>query len=550
MMNFKKNRVSILPKLLIAVGLSVCLSACQKQLVNEDSQEDRLPNIVFILADDLGYGDVGAYGATMVKTPNIDRLAQEGRLFTDAHSASAVCTPSRYALMTGEYPYRSDVGVPSNTEGAWGPLPTGSELVLDVDSVTVSSMLRQKGYKTAAIGKWHMGFKEGSNDWQVPLSPGPRDVGFDFYYGLPGVNSGSPYVLVENETMVGYDPEDPLVYIGRPGSPEYEAMQPIQPSPIKTFSKEASKKSDNLFAGALEAHELFDDEQLGTVFTNKALEWMDENKEHPFFLYFSTTQIHHPFTPAPRFKGTSEIGLYGDFIHELDWMVGEIMTYLDDNGLSENTLVVFTSDNGGMLNLGGRNAVEAGHLMNGNLLGFKFGAWEGGHRVPFITRWPSKITAGQQSDQLISLVDMLASFAVLTGQEALVPEDSDSVNVLPALLGETDKVVREELLIAPRHPSNLSLRDGKWVYIPAKGSGGFTGSKPDDHAWGGPAGVHLVGGENNDMQNGLFLPSAAPAQLYDLVVDPYQTTNLYSQHPDIVARMEARLSEFLPREKR
>ena len=292
------------------------------------------PNVVLIFADDLGYGDVGCYGATKVQTPNIDRLAREGRRFSDAHSASAVCTPSRYALLTGEYPIRAMGG-----KGVWGPLSTTSGLIIDSETQTIGKVFKNKGYATACLGKWHLGFKQGENDWQVPLRPGPQDVGFDYYFGIPLVNSGSPYVYVEDDTLVGYDPADPLVYGGKP----------VSPTP--TFPEEASRKSPNRFGGALKAHQIYDDEKTGTLLTEKAVKWITENKDKPFFLYFPTPNIHHPFTPAPRFKGTSQCGLYGDFIHELDWMVGEILKCLDDNGLSDNTLVIFTSDNGGMLNL-------------------------------------------------------------------------------------------------------------------------------------------------------------------------------------------------------
>ncbi|GAC16221.1 hypothetical protein GLIP_3610 [Aliiglaciecola lipolytica E3] len=527
--------------------LSGCEQAPKDEIVTtEKATEEKPPNIIFILADDLGYGDVGVYGATKIKTPNIDKLASQGRMFTDAHSVSAVCTPSRYALLTGKYPMRAKKGARNQEVGVWGPLPIESELIIETDELTLGKMLQNKGYKTAAIGKWHLGFKQGQNDWQMPLSPGPLDVGFDYYYGVPIVNSAPPYVLVENETVVEHDPKDPLVYLGPPRS---RTNTEVQPTPIKEFPKEASQKTQNHFGGALAAHMRYDDEQLGIEFTHKAIDWIDANKQDPFFLYFSTTQVHHPFTPSPKFKGTSEIGLYGDFVHELDWMVGELMTYLEENDLADNTLVVFTSDNGGMLNLGGRNAYEAGHKINGDLLGFKFGVWEGGHRVPFIARWPGKIGPRETSDQLISLVDMYSTFASLTGQENAVPKDTNSINVLPALLGTTTNQLREELVIAPRQPKNLALRDGKWVYIPAKGSGGFRGSKPSAHAWGGAAAVNFVGGVNSDMADGKLLPDAPPAQLYDIASDPYQSTNLYHTHPEIVERMEAKLKAIIAKEQ-
>ena len=496
------------------------------------NQPDQPPNVVFIFADDLGYGDVGCYGATKLKTPNIDQLAKEGRRFTDAHTASAVCTPSRYGLLTGEYPLRA-----MNGEGVWGPLPPTSGLIIDTDKLTIGKVFKSKGYATACLGKWHLGFKNGNNDWQVPLRPGPQDLGFDHYFGVPLVNSGSPFVYVEDDSVVGHDPDDPLVYGGKP----------VSPTP--TFSKEASRKSPNRFGGALEAHQIYDDEKTATLLTERAVKWISEKKDKPFFLYFPTPNIHHPFTPAPRFKGTSQCGLYGDFVHELDWMVGEIVKALEENGLSDNTLVIFTSDNGAMMNLAGRNAVRDGHRINGDLLGFKFGSWEGGHRVPFIAKWPGKIKAGTESDQLLSQVDMLATFLALTDQGDQSLEGKDSINMLPALVEDPEQPLRTELVMAARQPKNLAVRKGKWLYIGARGSGGFNGSKPQHHAWGGPAAVALAGGKNSDMENGKLKKDAPPAQLYDLKRDVSQTTNVFHDHPDIVKEMRAMLNNWQPKEK-
>lgn len=522
-MNYKRFNLNLLHLLAVLV-FSILAASC-----SGTEEVSQTPNVILIYADDLGYGDLSCQGATKVQTPNIDKLAEQGRRFTDAHTVSAVCTPSRYALLTGEYPIRVD---------SWGPLPTLEKLLIDTTTLTVGKLFQKKGYATACLGKWHLGFGTEENDWQVPLGPGPNEVGFDYYWGIPFVNSGSPYVYVENKTVVGHVPDDPLVYLGR----NYEGD--LEPSPTPTFPKEASIKSPNIFAGALKAHEIYDDEKTGTYLTEKATDWISKNKDNPFFLYFATTNIHHPFTPAPRFKGTSQAGLYGDYIHELDWMVGEIVKSLEANGLTENTMIIFTSDNGAMLNLGGRIAVEKGHKINGDLLGFKFGVWEGGHRVPFIVKWPGKVPAGTVSDELISNMDMLASFAALTGQEQdLNLADKNSINVLPTFLSD-EKSNREELLLAPRKEKNLGLRQGKWMYIPAQGSGGFGGSKPHHHAWGGPAGAKLLGSKNSDIENGKIKADAPPAQLYDLEADPNQTQNLYNKYPDVVAMMDGRLSEL------
>ena len=238
------------------------------------------------------------------------------------------------------------------------------------------------------------------------------------------------------------------------------------------------------------------------------------------------------------------MALSSDFIQELDWMVGQVLSTLDKQGVSDNTLVIFTSDNGAMLNLGGRNAVKAGHKINGDLLGFKFGVWEGGHRVPFIARWPGKIKAGTVSDQLICNVDMLATFMVLTGQNSNDLENLDSINMLPAFMNNSNKPIREELLLAAHKPTHLSLRKGKWMYIPAKGSGGFRGSKPHQHGWGGAAAVNFVGGKNSDMESGKLKKNAQIAQLYNLEKDKYQTINVYNQYPEIVKEMKAILNTY------
>lgn len=491
------------------------------------------PNVVLIFADDLGYGDVGCYGATKVQTPNIDRLAAEGRRFTDAHSVSAVCTPSRYALLTGQYPVRADEG-----RGVWGPAPITSPLIVDTEKTTVADVFKSSGYDTAVIGKWHLGFGKGTNKWKEPLRPGPQDLGFDYYFGMPVVNSAPPYVYVENDRIVGSDPDDPLVYLG----PNAKGATPITPIP-----PEAAARNRNAFGGAKQAHELFNDYQVGTTLAKKSVEWINQKKDKPFFLYLATTNIHHPFTPAKRFQGTSQCGLYGDFIHELDWIVGEILACLEDNGLSDNTLVIFTSDNGGMFNRGGQAAFQAGHRQNGDLLGFKFGVWEGGHRVPLIVRWPGKVKGGTTSNQLIGNVDMLATFAALTRQKLDEAQQADSVNVLPAFIDEPEKQIRDHLVLAPHKGTHLSVRRGNWMYIPARGSGGFGGKTSGSHTFAGPAAASFVGNVNSDIEDGKIKNDAPLAQLYDLAADVNQTQNLHDNHPDVVKELRSLLEGYQPK---
>ncbi|MBN36854.1 MAG: arylsulfatase [Opitutae bacterium] len=481
------------------------------------------PNVILINADDLGYGDLSCYGATKVKTPNIDLLAQEGMRFNDAHSPSAVCSPSRYGLMTGQYPIRKNF---------WGPTPFTQELTIDLKQPTLASVLKSAGYATSVIGKWHLGFGKGKTDWNEPLKPGPLEVGFEYYFGMPTVNSGPPYVYVENYRVVDYDPEDPFV-MGKQS----------------VTQKWPEKGGYGAIGGAKKAHLSYRDEYVGTTFAEKAVKWItshhkNEKKKQPFFLYLATTNIHHPFTPHPKFKGTSECGLYGDFIHELDWIVGEVLKALDEHKISNNTLVVFTSDNGGMLNVTGQKAWKAGHRLNGKLLGFKFGAWEGGHRVPFLARWPGKIPAGTESDALISQIDLLPTFAAAAGTK--LPENAviDGVNQLPVLTGKSKDSKRELLVISPNSPKHLTIRKGNWVYIPEQDEGGFQGKDIGNHLLAGAAAQKLTQLVNSDVQDGKVKEDAPPAQLYDLKTDPYQANNIYNERPEVVAELSSLLEKW------
>ncbi len=505
-----------LPVLMLLAG--VCLQ-CRQPAATAESER---PNVILINADDLGYGDVGAYGATMVRTPNMDRLAEEGMRFTDFHSASAVCSPSRYALITGTYPARVDL---------YGAIFLREPLKVDTAQMTIARVMKQAGYATAAIGKWHLGF--GSKrpvDWNGPLKPGPLELGFDYYFGVPVLNSHPPFVYVENYRVVDYHPEDPFIY-GKSAEtrwfPEKFGLEDI--------------------GGARAAHFRFDDRTVGETLVQKAVEFIREPRENPFFLYFATTHIHHPFTPAPRFMRTSEAGRYGDFIHELDWMVGEILTTLDEEGLTGNTLVILTSDNGGMLNQGGQEAYAAGHRMNGDLMGFKFDAWEGGHRVPCIVRWPGNVPAGSLSGALTSNVDFLATMAELTGLTDLAREAQDSYSFLPVLKREAGHQGRDHLVIAANSRRHLSIRKGPWMYIPARGGGGFRSPRAGDHMFGGPGAFPFTGQENSDIVNGKIREDAPPAQLYNLEADPTQNQNVYRDHPGIVAELQQLLEETIGR---
>ncbi|MEM7487099.1 MAG: arylsulfatase [Bacteroidota bacterium] len=502
-------------KFRIKLGFIAWLFVCSVAM----AQADR-PNVIIINADDLGYGDIGVQGATKVKTPTIDRLASEGKRFTDFHSASAVCSPSRYALLTGQYPAKQDF---------WSPIFLKTPLQVDTDRMTLGSLMKKADYQTAVIGKWHLGFgNEQPIDWNKPLKPGPLELGFDYYYGVPVLNSHPPFVYVENHKVVGLLPDDPMVY-GKKANTRY-------------FDE---KFGIDEIGGAKKAHELYKDREVGTHLKHKAVTWIKQNKDNPFFLYFAPTNIHHPFTPAPQFIGTSGAGTYGDFIHELDWILSEILRTLDEEGLAENTLVILTSDNGGMLNRGGQVAMEAGHSLNGPLLGFKFDAWEGGHRVPFIVRWPGKVPAGTQSNQLVSNVDLFATLAGIIGYKTKKDEGPDSVDMSLALTGNPNEPIREHLLISPSRPKNLAMRKGKWMFISAQGGGGFGDEELGEHTFGGPAAFPFTGQVNSDIENGKIKDEAPTAQLYDLEADPYQSINVYEKYPDVVKEMKALIKQTL-----
>ncbi len=510
---------------IVKIGFGIGLTGIIPVIISCTDSESKKekPNVIVIFADDVGYGDVSCYGATKLKTPNIDKLAEQGRRFTDAHSASAASSPSRYALLTGQYPFRRQL---------FGPIFHRVGLVIDTTRFTIADLMKQSGYSTACIGKWHLGLGEGVPDWNSELKPGPLELGFDYYFGIPVVNSHPPFVYIENHSVVGYDPSDPFILNTKAETKEFP----------EKFGIES-------IGGAKAAHALYDDEMVGTTLTQKAVEWIKNHKKEPFFLYFATTNIHHPFTPHPRFKGTSDCGRYGDFMHELDWIVGEIMRTLDKLKIADNTLLIFTSDNGGMLNQGGQNAWLMGHRLNGDLLGFKFDAWEGGHRVPFIARWPGKILPGTVSDQLISNVDLLATFAEITGYDLKDDEGPDSYNVLETLTGNPDGQIRDHIILASSRSTHVSLRKDKWMFIPAQGGGGFQGSVFGQHSLGGPPALWFAGQVNSDIENGKIKQDAPSEQLYDLENDPYQNQNAILDNPEIADNLRILLEGLKQKEK-
>jgi arylsulfatase A-like enzyme len=469
------------------------------------------PNIVLIVADDVGYGDLSCYGATKIKTPHLDKLAAAGLRFTDAHSPSSVCTPTRYALLTGQYAWRHAPGS--------GILSGIAPLSIPIDRLTLPKLLKQADYVTGVVGKWHLGLGEGEADYNRQIKPGPRDVGFDYSFLIPATGDRVPCVYVENHKVVGYDAADPIRV-------SYSQMVGDEPTGAKRpdlLTVKPSRGHDNTIihgisrigymSGGKAAR--WKDEEMADVITQKAVDFIDRhadarvNNDRPFFLYFATHDAHVPRVPHPRFKGTSGHGTRGDVIQQLDWCVGEVLKALEKFGLADNTLVIFTSDNGGVMDDGyqdGSGNDTSGHRCNGALRGFKGQLYEGGHRVPFIARWPAKIKPGT-SDQLICHMDLVAACAALLKQELPKGTAPDSINVLPALLGQAKPPVREHLVHHTNGPQGaLAIRKGAWKLIPAS-----TGKKGK--------------------------PASGP-QLFNLVDDLGETQNLVEQQADKTSELQ------------
>ncbi len=469
------------------------------------------PNVVIIYSDDLGYGDVGCYGATKVKTPNIDKLAAESLRFTDAHCSSATCTPSRYALMTGEYPWRKK---------GTGILPGDAQLIIRPGTTTIGSLFQKAGYKTGAIGKWHLGLGDSKIDWNKEIKPGPREIGFNYSFLIPATGDRVPCVFVEDQKVVGLDPADPIQV-------NYETKIGAEPTgrehPELLKMKFARGHDDTIVNGISRIGFMsggksarWVDEEIADVLTGKAVRFIEENRSHPFFLYFATHDIHVPRAPNARFRSKSQCGIRGDAIEEFDWSVGEVLAALERLKLSDNTLVIVTSDNGGVVNDGyADGSVEQlnGHKPNGALRGGKYSLFEGGTRIPFIARWPHHIKPGV-SDALICQIDFVSTFAGLLNEKLSDDAAPDSFNILAALLGES----REGRKMLVEQGNGVALRDGNWKFIPAKAG--------------------AVRGANTE--NGV----STEVQLYDLAQDIGEKKNIAPAHADEVAKVSAELKRI------
>ena len=488
---------------------ALALSGCAESTT---PSADR-PNVIFIYADDLGIGDLSCYGATAVETPSIDALAAQGRRFTNAYSTSATSTPSRFGLLTGLYPWRQE-----NT----GIAPGNSELIISPECHTLADVMHEAGYATAAIGKWHLGLgPRGGTDFNGEIRPGARDLGFDYEFVIPATVDRVPCVYVENGRVVGLDPEDPIQvsYQEKVGDwPTYEEnpeMARLKPSQGHSQTIINGIPRIGYMCGGRSA--LWVDEDIADTITQKACRFITEHKDHPFFLYMGTQDVHVPRIPHPRFAGRSGMGDRGDVILQLDWTIGEVMRTLDSLGIAENTLLIFTSDNGPVIDDGyADRAAEllGAHRPMGEYRGGKYSLYEAGTRVPFLVRWPARVSPGEQR-ALFSQIDIYASLASLVGQG--VPEGAapDSQDHLSVLLGESNEGRKE--VVQQNLNNTLSLISEGWKYLEPS-------SAPSIEYW-----------TKTELGN------APEAQLYSLTQDPAEQCDLAGQYPERVETMSRRL---------
>ncbi|MDF7809211.1 arylsulfatase [Pontiellaceae bacterium B12219] len=454
-----------------------------------------MPNIVYILADDMGYGDVHCLNPERGKipTPHMDQLAADGMIFTDAHSGSSVCTPTRYGIMTGRYSWRTILQK--------NVLSGHSEPLIPPDRPTVASLLKAQGYNTACIGKWHIGMKLPTKDgraaaknlknvdWSGTVEGGPSDIGFDYHWGIAASLDMPPYIYIENKKFLGECTTTKAFHRGGPAEADFEAVDVLP--------------------------------DIG----NKTVEYIQKQRAgKPFFAYVALTSPHTPIAPSSAWKGKSGMGDYADFMMQTDDVIGQMIDAVDAAGLADNTIIIVTSDNGCSRRADFRNLKSHGHYPSAQYRGSKSDIWEGGHRIPFIVRWPKGIKAGTFCDQTICLTDLMATAADLSG--AKIPENAgeDSVSFLPAFAGKEIQSTRNGVI----HHSidgHFAYRQGKWKLCLARGSGGWT--SPDEKA---------------AAEKG-----ALAAQLYDLEKDPGETTNLYESHPEVAERLLKLLKQDVER---
>ncbi len=474
--------------------------------------QDAPPNLVVIMADDLGYGDIGCQGAMGVETPHIDALAAEGLRFTSGYCSSATCTPTRYSFLTGRWAFR---------EKRSGIAPPLAPAIITPGTPTIASVLQRAGYATAVIGKWHLGLGDPTPDWNGEIKPGPLEIGFDHCFLLPTTNDRIPSVYVEDHRVPNLDPEDPILVTEQPGQPNGKSHRDELKMDWSHGHNQAIHNGISRigwFSGGEAAR--WRDEDLAIDFVDRAKRWIAERKDERFFLFFASHDIHVPRMPNERFQGQSAMSYRGDAIVELDWSVGQIIAALREHGLAENTLVVFCSDNGPVLDDGYQDgAVEelGDHRPAGPYNAGKYSPYEGGTRTPFIAWWPGRIAPGV-SEQVVNTIDLAHSFAALVGEELRDDEFPDSQDVLGALLG-VDGAEGRSWNLEEASGRATGLRMGRWKFVDWN----------DERAKGSPTYQKEAGYRY---------------ALYDLEADPGETRNLYDEEPEVTARMQARLAEL------
>jgi len=471
-----------------ALGLSIGTFAT--------AETQNKPNVVLILADDLGYGDLSCYGATKLSTPNIDSLAKTGIRFTDAYAPGAICSPSRYAVMTGRYDWR--------TAEQCGVLTQDAALHIEPGRLTLGSLLQKQGYRTGYIGKWHLGLgMRYRTDWNAPLSPGPLEVGFDTFFGLPANHENYPHVYVQGHEIVDRIPGQQVI---------------VEGSGRKRVTKGVSPLRDN--------------EECGVKLGEKAVEFVQSAPaDKPFFLFYAPIEPHNPITPHKKFQGSSECGPYGDFIQQLDYNVGEILAALDKKGVLDNTLIIFTSDNGGLMHPAEESspqgeALRKGHKINGELRGRKHVIYEGGVRVPLIASWAGEIPEGKETAQVVSTADIMATLGALTNYRFDHRElIEDSFDISPVLLGQqpADKPVRPPV-VSMSAVGVFSVRDGDFKVIEQRELIPQL-MKHVQRAYNG------WGHENHQ-------------QVYNLAKDKSESQNIISERPDVYKRLTEVLTRY------
>jgi arylsulfatase A-like enzyme len=476
--------------------LLVLLPAWLCSLARADQHKSR-PNVIVILADDFGYGSLGCYGAPPeLKTPHLDRLAREGRRFTHAYAPGSVCSPTRYALMTGRYFWRTSV-----KDG--GVLPGNAPLHIETDRVTLASLCKAQGYRTAAFGKWHLGMgAEKTTDWSGDLRPGPLEIGFDHFFGMGSNPWSGPHSFIEDHAVTGRIPGQSVVVQG-------------------------AGREQNSTTGI--AQPWREDEIMRTL-TEHLVSWLSAQRpDQPFFIYYAPNAVHRPVAPHPEFTG-SPFGTYGDFIHELDWSVGQVLAALDRRKLADNTLVIFTSDNGGVVNRNNEEvarAIDAGLAINGTLRGGKHDVWEGGFREPFLVRWPGKVPAGTVSDQVICITDVLATLAGILDVPLTKGQAEDSFDVLRAFTEPTPGPPVRDHVIVHSADATYAIRSGDWKLIERVDAPEF------EHR------------NRNAAARAARLKRTAPQrdELFNFKTDPAEAANAIAENGELAARLKQLLIE-------